>query len=155
MMIFLTVGLHEQQFNRIVELVDNCSCDEKLIQYGYSTYKPKNSRAQQFMDMQEIRDAMEKAEVIVTHGGTGSIINALSLGKKPIVAPRYKRYGEHVDDHQDEIVMELSRRGVILSLMDGEDIEDLIKVALRHKKNIKNHGYREIESILVNEIENT
>ena len=155
MMIFLTVGLHEQQFNRVVELVDNCSCDEKLIQYGYATYKPKNSHAQQFMDMQEIRNAMERADVIVTHGGTGSIINALSLGKKPIVAPRYKRYGEHVDDHQDEIVIELSRRGAIFPLMDGDNIEDLIKVASRHKKDAKKHGYREIESILVNEIEDT
>ena len=46
MMIFVTVGTHEQQFDRLVEAVDrlgeNGDFDEEIIiQIGYSTYKPR------------------------------------------------------------------------------------------------------------------
>ena len=45
-MIFVTVGTHEQQFNRLVECVDQMKQkglleDEVIIQTGFSTYEPK------------------------------------------------------------------------------------------------------------------
>lgn len=47
---------------------------------------------------------MDKAEIVITHGGTGAIIGAVKKGKKVIAVPRLARYGEHVDDHQLQLV---------------------------------------------------
>ena len=45
-MIFVTVGTHEQQFNRLIEYVDNLKRDgviqeEVIMQTGFCTYEPK------------------------------------------------------------------------------------------------------------------
>ena len=47
---------------------------------------------------------MEKANIVITHGGTGAIIGAVKKGKKVIAVPRLAKYGEHVDDHQLQLI---------------------------------------------------
>jgi len=126
-MIFLTVGLHEQPFDRIVKLVDEINNYETFIQYGYSNYIPKNPEANQFLKFEEIKRLMLKADVVITHGGTGSLMLALSLGKKPIVAPRYKKFNEHVDDHQHEIVNKIAEKKLIIPFYENMNLYDLIK----------------------------
>ena len=50
-MIFVTVGTHEQPFNRLVEYIDQLKengtiSEEVIIQTGFSTYEPKHCRWQ-------------------------------------------------------------------------------------------------------------
>ena len=107
-MIFITVGTQKFQFNRLLKMVDDL-IEEKLIsdnvvaQVGYSTYIPRNFHSFQFKSENEINLLMEKAHILITHSGVGSITTALKLQKKVIVVPRLKKYKEHVDDHQLEI----------------------------------------------------
>jgi len=126
MMIFLTVGLHEQPFDRLVKAVDLLDVETKIIQYGYSVYEPQHSQVFRFLNFEEILFYLQKANVVITHGGTGSIMLALSAGKKPIVAPRYKKFGEHVDDHQFEIVKKLAEMNLIVPFYDGDDLSNMI-----------------------------
>lgn len=141
-MIFLTVGLHEQPFDRLVKLVDDLNADKKLIQYGYSGYIPKSPGAIKFMDFDKIIEAMSQADVVMTHGGTASIILSLTMGKKPIVAPRYKKFNEHVDDHQEQVVLKLAGMGFVYPFLQGDNILSLVESAVDYSKIERNLNYK-------------
>lgn len=120
-MIITIVGTHHQQFNRLLKEVETLP-GEKLVQYGHSTYQPAGSKNVAFLPFEETRAAIEQAEVVITHAGTGTVMMALSLGKRPVVAPRYKKFDEHVDDHQLELVATLKAADLIEPWMPGEDL---------------------------------
>lgn len=102
-MIFVTVGTHEQPFNRLVEYMDKWALyhdEDVVIQYGYSTYIPKYAKASKLYSYKEMNDLIEKARIVITHGGPSSFIAVLDKGKNPIIVPRQCKYGEHVNNHQ-------------------------------------------------------
>lgn len=106
-MIFVTVGTHEQPFNRLVQYIDELKGrdiikEEVLIQTGYSTYQPKHCRWKNLFTYQDMVKNVEEAHIVITHGGPSSFIMPLQIGKIPIVVPRQKKYNEHVNDHQVE-----------------------------------------------------
>lgn len=149
-MIFLMVGTHEQQFDRIVKAVDELEAEEqKIIQYGYSSYRPVNSDGHDFLPFDRVKQHMLDASVIITHAGTGSVMLALSLGRRPIVVPRYKRFGEHIDDHQLQLVETLMEDGLIVPLFEGDDLQGRI-----HEVRSAGKEHRKIEpdSRLVGEL---
>lgn len=125
------VGTHEQQFDRLVKALDELdTTEERIVQYGYSGYKPVNCVAHQFLPFEDVRKYMTEASVVITHAGTGSVMFALSLGKRPIVAPRYQKYGEHVDDHQLELVASLDADGLIVPFLDGDSLDTRVQEVL-------------------------
>ncbi|HEM5253829.1 TPA: multidrug MFS transporter, partial [Streptococcus suis] len=104
-MIFVTVGTHEQPFDRLLKEVDylvekGVITEEVFIQTGYSTYIPKNCKWSKLLSFDKMNELMEKADIIITHGGPATFMSAIAKGKKPIVVPRLEKYGEHVNDHQ-------------------------------------------------------
>lgn len=128
-MIFVTVGTHEQQFNRLVEYMDNYATtteEEIVIQTGFSTYIPKNCKWQKLFSYTEMSEYIKKARIAITHGGPSSFISALQIGKIPIVVPRQKRYGEHVNDHQVHFCEQVAERMGTIYVV--EDISVLDKV---------------------------
>jgi UDP-N-acetylglucosamine transferase subunit ALG13 len=133
-MIFVTVGTHEQQFNRLIEkmdyLADQDMNEDIIIQTGYSTYEPKYCRWSKMFQYQEIQNYIQNARVIITHGGPSSFMMALQIGKIPIVVPRQKQYGEHMNDHQVDFVKAVEARfGNIIVV---EDIECLAEVLAQY-----------------------
>ena len=131
-MIFVTVGTHGQQFNRLVQAIDELPCaEERIVQYGHSTYLPVHCQARAFLSFDETKDLMASARVVLAHAGTGTIMLALSLGKIPIAAPRLARFGEHVDDHQLELVQSLSELGLVVPYFPGHDLAKTIETAGR------------------------
>lgn len=114
-MIFVTVGTHEQPFNRLVECVDKLVetgkiNEEVFIQTGYSTYEPKYCKWSKLLPYQEMVQKVQDARIVITHGGPSSFIMPLQIGKIPIVVPRQKKYGEHVNDHQVEFCKNVAER---------------------------------------------
>ena len=105
-MIFVTVGTHEQPFNRLVSCVDQLKASGKLgdeevvIQAGYSTYEPKCCKSSKLIAPAEVTDLVKKARIVITHGGPSSFILPLTYGKIPIVVPRQADFQEHVNNHQ-------------------------------------------------------
>lgn len=127
-MVFITLGSQKFQFNRLLiavdELVENGTIKEEVFaQTGYSDYVPRNYRFKQFLDREEFASYEAKADIVITHGGTGAIIGAVKKGKKVIAVPRLSKYGEHVDDHQIQLLKEFDNMGIILVCYDIGNLE--------------------------------
>ena len=132
-MIFVTVGTHEQQFNRLVQMIDELKRDgviqeEVLIQTGYSTYEPKYCEWQQWVPYPKMIENVDKARVIITHGGPSSFIMPLQVGKTPIVVPRKADFEEHVNDHQVKFCRAVAERyGSIIVVEDVDKLADVLE----------------------------
>jgi UDP-N-acetylglucosamine transferase subunit ALG13 len=62
----------------------------------------------------------------VTHAGVGSILSARRAGHVPLVVPRRRALGEHVDDHQVRFAAWMADRGqVVLAATEG-DLHDAL-----------------------------
>lgn len=118
-MIFVTLGSQKFQFNRLLQAIDKLQTDDEIFaQIGYSEYRPKHYKYKKFLDRDEFAKVMDLSDVVITHGGTGAIISAVKKGKKVIAVPRLKKYGEHVDDHQIQLVNQFSELNLIYSCVD-------------------------------------
>jgi UDP-N-acetylglucosamine transferase subunit ALG13 len=114
-MIFVTVGTHEQPFNRLIKEVDRLVetgviKDDVFIQTGYSTYEPKFCKWSSLISFDKMNELMETSDIIITHGGPATFMSAIANGKKPIVVPRQEKYDEHVNDHQVDFAQQVKER---------------------------------------------
>ena len=75
------------------------------------------------MDIEEIMNFYKNSDMIVTHAGAGSLLDALSFEKPIIAVPRFKKFGEHIDDEQLELAVALENKGQINSVYEIEDLE--------------------------------
>ena len=130
-MIFVTVGTHEQPFNRLVEYMDHWAenhDEEVVIQTGFSTYDPKKATWSKLYPYKMMVENVEKARIVITHGGPSSFIMPLQIGKIPIVVPRKKEFDEHVNDHQVEFSKAVAeRQGNIIVVEDVGKLGDTIE----------------------------
>lgn len=132
-MIFVTVGTHEQQFNRLIKAVDDLKGqgiiqDDVFIQIGFSDYEPQHCGWKKFVTYSEMEDYMDKANLIITHGGPASFMGAISKGKSPIVVPRQLQYNEHVNDHQLEFCNKVKEQYPIVVVDDIATLRDNLTI---------------------------
>jgi UDP-N-acetylglucosamine transferase subunit ALG13 len=132
--IFVTVGTFSTGFDRLLKeiemLIAKRVIQKKVIaQIGSSKYTPKNYEWFRFASKEVFLDTMKESKIVITHGGVGSITNALKCNKRTIVVPRRKEFGEVVNDHQLEITRELERAGKIIAVYDIQDLEKALKRA--------------------------
>lgn len=137
-MIFVTVGTHEQSFNRLIKCVDELKAqkvidEDVVIQTGFSTYEPQNCKWSKLFSYQDMVKYVQEARIVITHGGPSSFIMSLQIGKIPVVVPRQKKYGEHINDHQVEFSQVVSERnGNIIVVENIGELKNVI------------HNYNEI-----------
>lgn len=127
-MIFITLGNQDFQFTRLLREIEDLLISHKIsepviAQIGHTQFESKVIETFQFLDQAEFLEYMNKARIIITHAGTGSIINGLKLGKKVIAAARLSKFQEHIDNHQLEILEAFSGKQMILGLK--KDLSDL------------------------------
>lgn len=154
-MIFVTVGTHERGFDRLVKAVDDLIGSGKIkekviIQTGYTEYIPKNCDSFKFTDYDNIVELCKKASIVISHGGVGSIITPLELGKPVVVVPRLKRFNEHTNDHQLQIVKELERQEKIIPVYDIKNLEN----ALEEARKVGNKKYNKQRSKILDIVSN-
>ena len=131
-MIFVTVGTHEQPFDRLISHIDHLVetgkiTEEVVIQSGFSTYEPQHCQWSKLLPHKEVRELVENARVIITHGGPASFMMPLQMGKIPVVVPRKADYGEHVNNHQVSFCEAVAqRKGNIILVEDVEQLEEVI-----------------------------
>ncbi len=131
-MIFVTVGTHEQAFDRLIECIDRLKKneaiqDDVIIQTGYSTYEPECCKWQKLFPYQEMLKLVEQARIVITHGGPSSFVMPLQIGKIPIVVPRRLEFNEHVNDHQVAFSKAVAERmGTIIVVDQLEKLESTI-----------------------------
>lgn len=123
-MILVTCGTQQQQFTRLFEYVEQLNIDDEVImQLGHTQF---NTRHQSYDFSTSFEEDIKRADIIITHGGVGTIMNGLLNNKKVIVVPRLSKYNEHVDDHQLEITNKLTNLGYIYSANSFEELKKLI-----------------------------
>lgn len=142
--IFITLGSQKFQFNRLLEEIDKLCQEGEMdnsifAQIGYSSFRPKNFQYKDFLDRDEFGKVMSESDIVITHGGTGAIIGAVKRGKKVIAVPRMEKYGEHVDDHQIQIVRQFEDLKLICSCYEVENILEAID-------EVKSTTYNEYKS---------
>lgn len=140
-MIFVTVGTHEQPFDRLVKKVDDLVAqgnikEKVIIQTGFSTYNASHCEAHKMMSFDKMQQALKDARIVITHGGPSSFIEALQFGKVPIVVPRREEYNEHVNDHQVDFTKLIEKR--MNNIIPVYDIKKLMESIKNYNEIIKN-----------------
>lgn len=153
-MIFVTLGSQKFQFNRLLKAIDKlieCGMitDDVFAQTGYSDYIPQHYDYKCFLNRDEFEDKMKLSSIVITHGGTGAIIGAIKKGKKVVAVPRLAKYGEHVDDHQLQLLKQFGELELISVCEDCEELGSLIQI-------VKDTSYRSYVSntgVIIEDIE--
>lgn len=166
-MIFVTVGTHEQPFNRLIQEVDHLVetgviKEEVFIQTGYSTYEPKFCQWSRLISFDQMSEFIQKADIIITHGGPATFMSAIANGKKPIVVPRQEKFGGHVNDHQIDFARNVAKRmGTIILVEDvdklGETIENYNSIVAELEYDMGNNNKKfnkDLEDIVVKLLDN-
>lgn len=153
-MILVTVGSQKFQFNRLLkkidELIENkVITDEIFAQIGVSDYKPKNYEYVDFMPQDEFAKKMDECDTVITHAGTGVIVNAVKKEKKVLAVPRLAKYNEHVDDHQIQLIKEFEELNFIEPVYELDDLEK----AINESKNKKYNKYISNTDTIIKSIE--
>lgn len=131
-MIFVTVGTHEQPFDRLIKCIDSLKRDgiineEVFIQTGFSKYEPSHCTWSKLLPYKQVIKNVSDARIVITHGGPSSFIMPLQIGKIPIVVPRQYAFNEHINNHQVEFAKAVSERmGTIIPVYDIVKIKDVI-----------------------------
>lgn len=131
-MIFVTLGTQHFQLDRLINEIDHLikkgqlNADEVFIQNG-SSKKSKYAHNYPMMDENKFNSLISDCDVLISHGGTSSIIKGLKAGKKVIVVPRKKKYKEHVDDHQMQIARVFQEKNYIIVIDEIDELEKALK----------------------------
>lgn len=129
--IFVTVGTHPQQFNRLLQKVDEL-IEKKVIsgevfgQTGASTYVPRHYKFSAYMGLEGFEKRIAEADLVISHGGEGNIGLCLKHRVKCIAVPRLKKFGEHTNDHQMELVQAAADANKIVAVWDMNGLEDAV-----------------------------
>lgn len=122
-MIFMSVGTNEAPFDRLVRAADELARSEEcVVQYGSSRVRPVLAGTHDYLAFEALVDLVRTARVFVTHAGAGSVLVALSQGKRPIVVPRRRTFGEAVDDHQVSFSRRLAEAELVTLVEEPADL---------------------------------
>ena len=101
------------------------------------------------IDRENFDKLINECDILITHGGVGSILTGLRNDKKVIVCPRLSKYNEHVNDHQIEIVEKFSELGLILPFYENDDLNKI----LNHVKSFKPKKFKSNTNNIISLIE--
>jgi UDP-N-acetylglucosamine transferase subunit ALG13 len=134
-LIFATVGTDVHPFHRMPRWIDAWLAEggseraRVFLQTGTSDV-PELAEHRPYLGYAEMESRMREAAVVVCHGGPGTIMLAVSLGKRPIVVPRDAGRGEHVDNHQVAFSRRIAADGAALLAESEEDFRRHLEAAL-------------------------
>ncbi len=159
-MILVLLGTFPTAFQRpLVEIERLCRegiIQEKVIvQNGHTQFDSQYLEMKPFIAPDELTKLYEEARIVITQAGTGSLIKGMKLQKKIIAIPRLAKYGEVVDDHQEEILHEFATQNYILPWTEDKPLENALRkikdfepsrfISTKHK--IINHLQEYIDSL--------
>ena len=153
-MIFVTLGTQDKPFLRLMQAVEKQIQEgniqeEVIAQTGSTKYESKMMQIIPYMEQSVFDQYMKEANIVITHGGVGTIIQGLQMKKKMIVAPRLAKYGEHVNDHQLQIATNFAKENYILLLSNFEELN----LVLAKAKNFIPKAYKENNQNFISQLE--
>ncbi len=154
-MTLIILGTQDKTFPRLLKAIEremkkgNIK-DKVIVQAGQTKYESKNMEIFDFIEMNKFNSLLKEADLVITHGGVGTILSAIRLNKKVIAVPRLKKYMEHENDHQIQIVKEFDKLGYIKACLN---LKKLDKV-LEEIKDFKPKKYKSNNNRMIKIIEN-
>jgi len=130
--IFVTLGTHEQPFDRALDLVAELPLGDKIVvQHGNTPARDQLENVEwvEYLGLDAMSSSMRRADVVITHAGVGSAVTAIKAGKKPIMLPRLARFGEHVDDHQLQLAERFANSEVGVVCRPGDNLASAVTEA--------------------------
>jgi UDP-N-acetylglucosamine transferase subunit ALG13 len=130
-LVFATVGA-TLPFNRMVDLVSRLKArgdihEDLVIQTGIGGLSPEGLTTFETLPFDSMLSYLREADIVICHGGTGSLITALREGCRVVVMPRLFEKGEHYDDHQKEITRAFAARGLVAQANTLEELAIALK----------------------------
>lgn len=159
-MILVILGTQDKEFPRLLEAVEKCIKngiikDKVVVQAGQTKYESDCMEIFDLLPAPEFDKLMDNADLIITHGGAGSILNAIKKNKKVIAAARLAKYKEHHNDHQKQIISEFVKQGYILELSDFDKLDEVIRESKKFKPKKFVSNTNNMIKLIENYIEDT
>lgn len=137
-MILILLGTQDNSFHRLLEevqaLIDKKVITEKVVvQAGRTKYESKDMEIHSLMPEEELKEIMKKADLVITHGGVGSIVMALKMEKKVIAVPRLSEFGEHINNHQIQIIETFNSQEFLIGITDLKELGNALEKAKEFK----------------------
>lgn len=131
-MIFVTLGTQDKSFHRLLEEIERAIKkgiiqEEVIVQAGVTKFESKYMKVMDLIPREEFEELIANCDLLITHGGVGSILTGLEHGKKVIAVPRLSKYKEHTNDHQVQIVEEFAHRGYLVALKSMDTLPKTLK----------------------------
>lgn len=158
-MILVLLGTQNNSFYRLLEKIEECIKNNKIneeviVQAGYTKFNSNYMKIFNFISTQDLQNLQNRADIIITHGGVGSIVSSLKMGKKVIAVPRLHEYGEHVNNHQKEIVEMFGNKHYIIACNELENLDEILKKVVNFVPEKYECGTSKIINIIESYINN-
>ncbi len=158
-MILVTLGTQDKSFKRLLDAIQkqidlgNIK-DKVIVQAGCTKYQSKNMKIFSLIDRDEFSKLIKECDLLITHGGVGSILTGLKNNKKVIAAARLEEYKEHTNNHQLEIIEKFVNSGYILELKDFDKLDEVLKKVKDFKPKKYKSNTTEMIKLITNYIDN-
>ena len=153
-MIFVTVGTHTDQFDRLIKRIDEIAPKIKekiIIQRGFTKYVPKNVEFFEFTD--DMDHYYKNARIVIAQSATSLIEFILNYGKPVITVPRESKYKEHINDHQVEFAEYFSKKANVLLVRDMNEFTPKLLINYNKKPKINLDGLHDLQNKIRNVID--
>ncbi|WP_176957509.1 glycosyltransferase [Mariprofundus sp. KV] len=142
---FVSVGNANQPFTRLLDAITACADllpKPIVVQHGHTPFNDPRCEGHAFLSMDQFVEQIRSAEVVIVHAGAGSVIHTIRERKVPVVMPRRAKYGEHVDDHQQELALALAEEGKLVVV---DDVASLLSAVDKARAMQEKSGSKDIE----------
>jgi UDP-N-acetylglucosamine transferase subunit ALG13 len=153
----VTVGTDHHPFQRLVGWADRYAQThpehEVFIQYGSAT-PPRHPERSALLDHAQLLTEIDRADVVVCHGGPATITDIRRSGLVPICVPRDAAFGEHVDGHQLRFAERIARARLADTHTDVTNLDAAVEVAVARGRDTADQahdpavGVRNIRSLV-------
>ena len=153
-MIFVTIGTHPDQFDRLIRRIDEIAPlikEEIIIQKGFTKYIPKNVKYFEFTDKMD--EYYKNARLVIAQSATSLIEFIIKYGKPVITVPREAKYKEHINDHQVEFAEYFSKKSGVLIIRDMEKITPELLKTYNKKTKLDLTGLHNIQKRIIKVID--
>jgi UDP-N-acetylglucosamine transferase subunit ALG13 len=128
--IFVAVGT-QGPFDRMIRPIDEWAArtgrDDVFAQIGRNAWRPSHIECVEHLDAGAFRSNMERAEVVISHAGMGTILTALELGKPVLIMPRRAALGEQRNDHQLATARKVEALGLVTVANDERELAERLE----------------------------
>ena len=158
-MILVLLGTQNNSFVRLLDAIQynidkKVIRDKVVVQAGFTKFESKDMEIFNLIDKERLSELQDEADLIISHGGVGSIISSLKKGKKVIVVPRLKKYGEHVNNHQLQIARRFGEDGYVKYVINLKNLEKTLSKIDKFEPKKYETDESNVVSIVENFIDN-